>query len=761
MSINERYLWRYPVIVSCLLAMPVGAQSAQDEEEQQAAAAANGASGNAVQLKRVRVSAARPQVRQQTTLSAQVDGKMLEQERLYRIEDLPQAVTGMDIAAADTLDTRVTIRGIGDGGGSEINIGMPSSVGLFLDGVRLSRPGMLANDLLDIDSVNVLKGPQGTLYGFNTTGGAVDIRSRKPTFTPAYALEQSIGQRGYVQSKLMASGALSDTLAGRINLSHTENGGHVTNVENGHKLGGGNNSGARGQLLWQPQDNFDLRFIGDYSEATSYPVMSLVGTHAVNGTDGFLTRAQALGVKVVEGRNVALDDETKNRVTQGGAALEANLRLENGFALHSLSSWRFFRFLPKTADALNIPLYANSGADVRDRIWEQRFWIDSPKGGLVDYTLGADYWGENMDTFAHDYYYDGSQVTSWYGNTSNTGKFVQRFGELNDKAFSTYANGTWHLGDSLDLITGVRQTYEKKTGSFKRINKNDFDSGELAQTNHLPAATISANWYATPNVTPYLTVAYAEKAGGLNISSGAAQKAGLGSLYIEPEKTRAVELGVKTHWFQRKLEWNTVLFWSEVRDFQTTAYDEETLSSYLINAGEFRSRGIESQLSATPVEGLSLSLNGTLLDASYLDFSNAKCPAEISLQAGAPATCDLTGQRVFNSPRLSYNARIRYEWNTVNNLQAFVSGQWSWRSWAYGTVDNSAYTRIPDYGVLNLATGLSGKQGDHGWHVSLWVKNALDKTYYRVMKAGDYGSAYGSLGEPRMVGLTVGYDFKG
>ncbi|MGL6021172.1 MAG: TonB-dependent receptor plug domain-containing protein, partial [Gibbsiella quercinecans] len=187
MTFKDRYFWRYPLAMSCLLAVPVGAQAAQTAAEEQTTAAA--VAGQAVQLKRVKVSATRPLVRQQTTLSSQVDGKTLEQERLYRFEDLPQAVTGMDIAAADTLDTRVTIRGIGDGGGSEINIGMPSSVGLFLDGVRLSRPGMLANDLLDIDSVNVLKGPQGTLYGFNTTGGAIDIRSRKPTFTPEYSLE--------------------------------------------------------------------------------------------------------------------------------------------------------------------------------------------------------------------------------------------------------------------------------------------------------------------------------------------------------------------------------------------------------------------------------------------------------------------------------------------------------------------------------------------------------------------------------------------
>lgn len=292
------------------------------------------------------MKASRPQLRQQTTLSTRISGKTLEQDHIYRFEDIAQEVSGVDIAATDALDTRVTIRGVGDGGGSEINIGMASSVGQFLDGVRLSRPGMLSNDLLDIDSVNVLKGPQGTLYGFNTSAGAIDIRSRKPTFTPEASAEQSVGQRGYVQTKLMASGALTDTLAGRINVTHTERGGYIDNVITGNKLGGSRGDGLRGQLLWQPSDNFDIRFIGDYSESTNFPVMSLVGTHAVNGTDTFLQRASELGATIVNGRKVALDDESKTRVRQGGASVTADLRLDNGFALHSLSAWRYFYFYP-------------------------------------------------------------------------------------------------------------------------------------------------------------------------------------------------------------------------------------------------------------------------------------------------------------------------------------------------------------------------------------------------------------------------------
>ncbi|MFB1117026.1 TonB-dependent receptor [Dickeya dadantii] len=768
MGNKKTILWRYPVVLGSVLAMqglaqaadtPTTAANAAATPDAATSAEATAAPAQAVRLKRVQVNAQRRQAQQQTSLASVVDGKELEQDRLYRFEDLSQAVTGVDIAATDALDTRVTIRGIGDGGGSEINIGMPSSVGLFLDGVYLSRPGMLSNDLLDIDSVSVLKGPQGTLYGFNTTGGAVDIRSRRPTFKPEVSLEQSFGQRGYVQSKLMASGALSDNWAGRINLSHTEKGGYVYNVQNGHQLGGSNSNGVRGQLLYQPDDGFSLRIIGDYSEATSYPVMSLVDSHPVGGVDQFRSRAAAVGARVVDGRQVALDDETKNRVAQGGGSVEASWRLRNGYTLNSLSSLRYFRFLPSTADGLSIPLYQDSGADARDRTWGQRFWVDSPKGGLADYSFGVDYWGENLDTFAHDHYYNNARVTRWYGNTSNTGKFVQRFGSLEDTVYSAFARSTWHLGDRFDLTTGVRETYEKKTGTFRRINKNDFDSGDLSQSHHLPSATVSLNWYATPNVTPYLTLAYGEKAGGLNISSGAAKQAGVDSLYIKPEKTRAAELGVKTHWLQRRVEWNTALFWNEVSEFQTTAYDEETLSSYLVNAGKFRSRGVESQLALRPVDGLTVSFNGTLLDASYLDFKNARCPPEVTLAANPPASCDLSGERVFSSPKLTYNARIRYEWQAFNNLQAFVAGRWAWRSWAYGTVDNSDFTRIPAYGVLNLSTGVSGKQDGHAWRATLWLNNALDKTYYRTVKSGDYGSAYGVLGEPRTLGITLGYDF--
>lgn len=160
-----------------------------------------------------------------------------------------------------------------------------------------------------------------------------------------------MGQRGYLQSRLMASGPLSEHWAGRLNLSRTERDGFVTNVLNGNKLGGSTRNGVRGQLLYQPSDAFSLRITGDYSDIKENPVMTLIDSYSVGGSDPFRTKADSLGINTIKGRQVALDDESESHVAQGGGSVEANWTLKSGYTLNSLSSLRYFRVLPQSADA--------------------------------------------------------------------------------------------------------------------------------------------------------------------------------------------------------------------------------------------------------------------------------------------------------------------------------------------------------------------------------------------------------------------------
>lgn len=687
-----------------------------------------------------------------------IDGEQLQRQGIQSLEDLPQLAPGLDVTTVDPYDTRLSIRGIGDGGGTEINIGMPSSVGLFLDNVYLSRPGMLSNDLLDIESATVLAGPQGTLYGYSSTGGAIDLRTRKPTFSPEGSVRQSIGERGLSQTQAMLSGPLSDSLAGRINISHSERDGYIKNQYSGHKLGGNAKDGIRGQLLWVPEQDFSLRLIADWNDARNDPISILESTNLTNGRDLFLERAnQAGATPVIHGVNI--DDENHTRLQQGGLSIEANWILNGGYNLRSTTAYRYFSYKPTTTDNLDIPLYANSGADVHDRIWSQELRLDSPRGEHLDYAVGIAYFGENLDTWAHDYYADNDQAASWYGNSNLNGKLVQRWGAIDERIFSLFSQATWHLNERLDITAGVRATHQRKAGSFERVNRNPFNSGDLVQRKFLPAALLSFNYWFKDDLQGYLTLGYGEKAGGLNISSGSANRAGTDSLFIEPESTRSAELGIKSQWFEQRLKADLALFWSRIEDFQTNAYDEEFQTSYLINAGSIRSRGIAAAIGLNLTENLQLNLDGTLLDASYMKFDNARCPAEVTLLGNAPATCDLSGEPVFRSPKVSYNFSSRYSHSLDDGLEGFLQVRWSYRSWAYGTVENSAYTRIPGYGLLNLSAGVNGRYQGGRWHASLWLNNALNKTYYRSLSAGSYGEVYGNRGEPRTLGMTFGYDF--
>jgi len=143
----------------------------------------------------------------------------------------------------------------------------------------------------------------------------------------------------------------------------------------------------------------------------------------------------------------------------------------------------------------------------------------------------------------------------------------------------------------------------------------------------------------------------------------------------------------------------------------------------------------------------------------YMSYKDAPCAPEVALQPGAPASCDLTGHQVAGASKWIANANGEYKWNLDNGWEEYVTGSYAFRSKAAGTVEDSAYGQIPSYAVVNLSTGLRGdfKQGQ--WDVSLWLKNAFDKTYYTTLWTGGNGGYEGLLGTPRTLGVTGRYDF--
>jgi iron complex outermembrane receptor protein len=729
--------------------------------------AASGGQEDAV-LSVVKVEGTRTRARQDPqrvpTSSYRVTGQTLEQAHITSLADLQQLVPGLTIQTTDPSDTQITLRGVGDGGGQtsgEQNIGMPSSVAVFVDNVYLPRPGMLGSALADIDYVDVLSGAQGTLFGANSTGGVVDIHTPLPSFRLTGSQSISVGERGYLLNKTMLSGPISDTLAGRIDYVHTGSNGDVTNLTNGHDLNGSTNNSVRGQLLFKPDARFSLRVSADYSNENDSPTSVLYGSNVVNGVDGFLTHSALVGNRVVYGgssHDVAIDDENHIHLVQGGGSAEANYRFDNGYNLRSVSAYRYFSYSPSQADGLSVPVYANSGTQILDRSWSQDIRLDSPHGKYFDFAVGASYLGENESTAAFTRYASSSLPGLYYGSTAYNGLDVIRYGTLHDEMYSAFTQGTFHATPRLDITAGVRVTYDKKGGQFVRYNKAPFNSGYLIQYNTLPSATLGFKYLISNDVSSYLALSYGEKSGGLNVSAGAAKQAGYDSLVIRPERTKSAELGIKGNLLDGDLIAKADVFLTYVNDFQTQGYDPTTDSTYLTNAGTFRSRGVETSLHYTPDNHFTFDFAAVYNDARYLNYQNAICPPEVTL-ANSSAVCSLSGHRVFNAPRLTFNVGVNYAWSSDNGLKSYVNARYSFRTWMYGTVDDSSYTRVPGYGLVSLSAGTGAKYGRGNWAASVWVTNLLNKNYYQRLVESDYGSVIGWIGQPRTIGVTLSYQF--
>ncbi|OWP49836.1 TonB-dependent receptor [Pseudomonas nitroreducens] len=773
---------RYAIVLLALGgALPVFAEEAEDASNSETNKPVSAAPAKAdATLGKVTVTARRREEDSQKvpTPITVVGGETLETQRVYKVQDLQQILPSVNVAFIHARQSSIAVRGIGNNPASD---GLEGSAGVYLDNVYLGRPGMAVFDLLDIEQLELLRGPQGTLFGKNTTAGVLNISTRAPTFTPERSVEVSGGQDGYFQGKGTVSGALTDTLAGRVSAYRTRDDGYIKNIHDDNYLNGGERQGIRGQLLFKPNEDFDLRWINDYNEEDSSN-----GSMVVYGAaDRFWQRAAAVGASPIrepDRHKVNINSRQHVSVHQGGSSVEANWNLDGGYKLTSISAYRYWHFTPANDEQLDVSAINNTGVEVHDRQFSQEIRLASPTGGFFDYVLGAYAFNQNLGnkTFTDygplaDRYLLGTNLNA----LNNT--YSKANGKIETDSFALFAQGTWHLTDKLDFTAGLRGTYEEKdakverfdpvggapvTGAGAVVRRNQlgaYDSGDLSLYSFAPSALLSLSYQFTDDLLGYASLSHGEKSGGVNLAVASAPTAGADSLLVGPERANDAELGIKTTLFDNRLQLNTNLFWTGIHGYQaTTLYQppgSTQLVSVLSNAGSVRSRGLEFEATALPIRGLTLNFNGSYNDVTYLSFKDAPCPAEVSTQPNAPATCDLTGQRVVGASKWIANLNGEYAWNLDDGIRPYVTGSYSYRSEAEGTLDNSDLSKIDGYGLANFSVGLRKDIGDGQLDASVWLKNAFDKDYYLAAFASINGSYTASVGQPRTLGASVRYDF--
>jgi iron complex outermembrane receptor protein len=725
----------------------------------------------------------------------------------FNVLRLSQIQPSLQFYSTNPRNSAANIRGLGSPFGLT-NDGIEQGVGVYVDQVYYSRIASTTFDFLDVERVEVLRGPQGTLYGKNTTAGAVNLISRPPSFEPEGRAELSIGNLGYIQARASLSGPLiSDTLAIRVAGSATRRRGTIFNVTSGAWVNEMENTGVRGALLWRATPHLNITLSGDYSFQNPLCCAQIyVRTGATQRplNRQFAALAAAFGYAPPSNnafdRLTDLDTALEARQELGGASLRAEWQVGPG-TLSSISAWRFWDWQPSSdRDFTGLPITTISANPSHQNQWTQEVRYAGTAGHL-DFVVGAFAFDQTLHTSGVQQ--QGSAASRWLLNPSsanaNNPAVLNGLTSTNAILFSNtslaaFGQMTWHVTDRLSLQPGIRVNYDRKSGSYSAVVTtgtgsmilNSDQRGVLAPQSYSPrfsawnlSGDFTASYNVARNVLAYATFARAFKSGGINLSGlplDAANNPILSAATVRPETVNHYELGLKTQFWNRRLTFNLAGFWTDVFDYQATVTNGQlgVLRGYLANAGLVRVRGIEVEFSGRPTDHLNFYLNAAFTDGRYVRFVDAPCPPELSGgTTGAvpsppgtpggisPANCNISGQWLPGISRWAASYGVEYIipqrlFGLDGDIVLGYDG--STRSKFSSNPSRSLYTDVNGYTLANFRLGF---RAENGWDVTAWLRNAFDAHYFEVLatQSGSTGLVVGQPADPRTWGVTLRTQF--
>jgi iron complex outermembrane receptor protein len=699
-----------------------------------------------------------------------VSGTNLEKTGGYTLADLQQRTPSLTAYNGNPRNSSLAIRGIGVSSASD---GLDSSVGVYVDNIYLGRPGMSLEDLIDVDRVEVLRGPQGTLFGRNSSAGVLNITTRGPSLDWGLTGEVSGGNYGYHQERLSVTGPIAPgLLAFRLTGFETHRNGVSDNDTTGIAANSVGRQGGRAQLLFTPSSTLKIRAIADYSRESDTCCVSALKTvlpgSIAPATARTLQALAALGyVPTASTDHVLGNSPQRMRTNQWGASLQADWDL--GFATATaITAYRYWHFNPlQDSDSTPLDIIQINVAQTRDRQVSQELRLASNPGGRFSWQIGGYYFHQRLQDhyILNQFGTDASAFYTTYARLANPraaaitvapGSQYLDDVDTSVDSFAAFGQANYKLTNTVTLTGGVRYTHDKREG----VSDTSTVGTPLASTSvpfHYDVTVKGNNvswlgslsWKPTQNLLAYASASTGYKGAGLNLNS--AVSAGT-PLVLRPEKVHDYEIGLKQQLFDHTLTLNIDGYWTLLHGLQANIYPLNGTKSYLTNVGNVRARGIEADAVWQATDHLTLTANGAFNDARYTSYHNAPCPV------GGGTVCDLTGARVYQSPKWTGNAIVDYRFGEIHGASPYFIGRYAYRSSMSGTVDDGPYGRIPGYGLASFRIGATFADGRYD--ASVWVENAFDKTYYQNLNAASItgSSTYGyqgQLGTPRTAGATL------
>ena len=734
-----------------------------------------------------------------------ISGSQVENAGAFNVNRVKEFVPSVQLYTSNPRNTGINIRGLGSPFGLT-NDGLDPGVGFYVDGVYYARPAAATFDFIDVERIEVLRGPQGTLFGKNTTSGAINITTRKPIFKPGANFELSYGNYGYVQAKGSITGPLSKKLAARFSFSGTQRDGVIENIRTGKYTNDINNLGFRGQLLYKPSDNTSITLAVDDSrqrpDGYAQVVAGVVETKraAYRQFNAIITD---LGYKLPSlnafDRKIDHDTPWRSGNDLGGASLNIDSKIGPG-TLTATTAWRYWNWDPSNdRDFTGLQALAKSQNPAKHRNWSQEVRYAGEFSSQLSGVVGLFYIDQEVKIKGTEE----SGSAQWRFSQSSTSNLWKTPGlfegygiftnaSIKSKSAAVFANIDWEIAKNFHVLPGIRFNYDKKDVVYDRKAYGGLDTATYSGTTsektalqNLKNGVYSSQYYVANadenNLTYQLTLSYrvnkrvnafatystSFKPVGVNVAGlpTVNGQAATDLAVIKPEDVKNYEVGIKTTPVDN-FTLNLTLHNTDIKNYQTNVQSAElgVNRGYIANAEEVNVKGFEVDANIKANNHFSFYGAVAYTDAQYVKFTNAPLPLEetgLTENGVQKAFKDISGGELPGISKWAGSLGAEYVMPTVffgKAAKFFIAADGYYRSSFSSSPSPSAYLNVDGYTLINARVGF---RAINGLSAFIWGRNLFDKNYYEQLlpAGGNAGQYAGVLGDPRTYGVTLRYAF--
>ncbi len=696
-----------------------------------------------------------------------VSGDDLRASGAQNLEGLQSSVPNLNIGQNNGV-ARITIRGIGLDNNSPSAEG---SIAFHLDGVFVQRSQAALAGLYDLERVEVLRGPQGTLYGRNATGGSINVITAKPTDTFEGYVRGSFGNRDNIGFEGAVSGPLGDSIRARLSFKTSDRDGYGRNIITGTQIDDLKERSVRGQLLFLGGEKFDFLVSADYTRGDD---RSGVYHYAGQTSSGIpLTGAALGGITATNPRDIASRFDPSADREFWGVSGTATYNINDDLSLKSITAYRKSSYFLRNSslDPSSLSLFPVLQYENAKQVSQELQFVGS--AGALDWILGAYYFNERNTAIV------GGPLSAALGGGPAPVYLAGYYGgtSLETDAYAAFGQATYALTDQFSATVGLRYSSERK----EALDQVAFNFGALAPSTtadslsalSAPQATCGVNVPSIPGcqpskrwnaLTPRFTLEYKPSAQTLayatfskGFKSGTYNLGSVQGTPVDPEKIDSYEVGLKSTFADGRIRANLSGFYYDYTDLQVSKVVLTQLR--LENAATARIKGVELELTAKPVEALKIDASIAYLDARFRDFISA----DPTRPTGEPGVVDNVGRPAFNlrgnrlpqAPKWSGRIAAEYAAELGEGDIVFRADLTS-SSRSYFTAFN--LDNVSRRTMTQVGGSISYRFGDGKTQIAVTGRNLTDQTKFtNAFAATVFTGApiLGFLNEPRSVVFSI------